>query len=183
MRRPCYSFRSSKIDIVAVLFFFNASTPQNFFFNFHQTLTANNSGSKPPNSKTTTFSETLGRALSHGLPCLGHTSGKHREKCVFVSRVFIKNGSLQLTQLHSFIRTEIVKCSIFCWHFWWHQNPTRRNWVQLEIRTKHSACYKAKHNRRSLPPGHKAWLYQTDGFPGIAFPVGEGTWQLTSCAW
>ena len=50
--------------------------------------------------QTTTFSETSGRALSHGLPCLGHTSGKHREKCVFVSRVFIKNRPFQQGALY-----------------------------------------------------------------------------------
>ena len=35
------------------------------------------------NSKTTTFLEWSGRQLSHGIPCLGHTSGKHWEKCGF----------------------------------------------------------------------------------------------------
>ena len=47
VRRPWYSFQSSKLDIVAVSFFFNASFPWNFFFNFDLTLTANNSGLKP----------------------------------------------------------------------------------------------------------------------------------------
>ena len=45
--RPCYSFQTPKIDIVAVSFFFNAASPENFFFKFHPTLTANNSGLKP----------------------------------------------------------------------------------------------------------------------------------------
>ena len=46
MRRPCYSFQTSKLNIVAVSSFFDASFPWNFFFNFHQTLTVNNSGLK-----------------------------------------------------------------------------------------------------------------------------------------
>ena len=48
-----------------------------FFFNSHPTLTANNSGLKPSKLKTTTFSESRGRQLSHGTPRLGHTIGKH----------------------------------------------------------------------------------------------------------
>ena len=52
------------------------------------------------NSKTTTFSESSGRQLSHGIPCLGHTSGKHWENCVFVSRVFIKNRAFQQGALY-----------------------------------------------------------------------------------
>ena len=49
--RPCYSFQTPKIDIVAVSFFFNAASPENFFFKFHPTLTANNSGLKPSKLK------------------------------------------------------------------------------------------------------------------------------------
>ena len=41
------------------------------------TLTANNSGLNLQNLKTTTFSESPGRQLSHGVPRLGHTGGNH----------------------------------------------------------------------------------------------------------
>ena len=44
-------FRSPKLKIVAVSFFCYGSSPWNFFFNFHPTLTANNSGLKPPKLK------------------------------------------------------------------------------------------------------------------------------------
>ena len=44
-------WQSSKLKIVAVSFFCDASSPLNFFFNFHSTLTANNSGLKPSKLK------------------------------------------------------------------------------------------------------------------------------------
>ena len=49
--RPCYSFQTPKIDIVAVSFFFDTASSENFFFKFHPTLTANNSGLKPSKLK------------------------------------------------------------------------------------------------------------------------------------
>ena len=51
VRSPCYSFQTPKIDIVAVSFFLNTASPENFFFKFHPTLTANNSGLKPSKLK------------------------------------------------------------------------------------------------------------------------------------
>ena len=49
--RPGYSFQAPKIDIVAVSFFLDIASPENFFFKFHPTLTANNSGLKPSKLK------------------------------------------------------------------------------------------------------------------------------------
>ena len=45
---PC---QGPKLNIVAVSFFFDTSSPLIFFFNFHPTLTANNSGLKPSKLK------------------------------------------------------------------------------------------------------------------------------------
>ena len=44
-------FRSPKLKIVAVSFFFDTASSENFFFKFHPTLTANNSGLKPSKLK------------------------------------------------------------------------------------------------------------------------------------
>ena len=44
-------WQGPKLKIVAVSFFCNASSPLNFFLNFHPTLTANNSGLKPSKLK------------------------------------------------------------------------------------------------------------------------------------
>ena len=44
-------WQTSKLKIAAVSFFCDTSSPLNFFFNFHLTLTANNSGWKPSKLK------------------------------------------------------------------------------------------------------------------------------------
>ena len=49
VRRPCYSFQTSNLVIVAVSFFLNASIPAIFFSEFDLTLTADNYGLKPLN--------------------------------------------------------------------------------------------------------------------------------------
>ena len=59
-------YQSPKLIIVAVLIFRNASFPAIFFSEFDLTLTAYSYGLKPQISKTTTFLESSGRALSHG---------------------------------------------------------------------------------------------------------------------
>ena len=51
VRRPCYSFQTPKLNIVAVSFFWNASFPAKKFSQFKPTLTANNYGLKTPNLK------------------------------------------------------------------------------------------------------------------------------------
>ena len=47
VRRPCYSFQTPKLNIVAVSFFWNASFPAKKFSQFKPTLAADNYGLKP----------------------------------------------------------------------------------------------------------------------------------------
>ena len=94
---PC---QSPNLNIVAVSFFLTPPLHRIFSSIFTKLWQPITLVQNLQNSKTTTFSETSGRALSHGLPCLGHTSGKHWEKCVFVSRVFIKNRAFQQGALY-----------------------------------------------------------------------------------
>ena len=105
VRRPFYSFQTSKLDIVAVSFFFDASFRWNFFFDFHLTLTANKSGLKPSKLKNYNIFGILRTSAFSWYTlftkqCLGHTSGKHWEKSVFVSRVLIKNRAFQQGALY-----------------------------------------------------------------------------------
>ena len=47
VRRPCYSFQTQELNIVAVSFFCDSSFPAIFFSEFDLTLTSNNYGLKP----------------------------------------------------------------------------------------------------------------------------------------
>ena len=65
-------------------------------------------------SKTTTFSESSGRQLSHGTPYIGHTLSKVWVICVLVSQVFVFFGvfSTELLTLPCKI-TEVGRLSLF----------------------------------------------------------------------
>ena len=88
-------YQSPKLNIVAVSFFLTPPLLRIFSSIFTWLWQPITQVKNLQNSKTTTFSESSGRQLSHGIPRLGHTGGNHWEKCVFVSRVSIKNRSFQ----------------------------------------------------------------------------------------
>ena len=82
-------FRPQKSILCPCLFFWHHLSIK-FFFNFHPTLTANNSGLNLQNSKTTTFSESSGRQLSHGTTLYrSYLFQKNWVICVLVSLVFV----------------------------------------------------------------------------------------------